>query len=383
MYTRQQTFPNSVAMSVSATMLCWLWVMLPMALGFIQAPPQHRASVARNIWYASGDIDRDRTRVLDPTDAKEVLVAGSSRFIVMQRNRGMLHHAVQDHTEDCRPLFLNLDEINALVGRPVEDVLDSMSESSDLLAWVGQFQDVDYWVVRLSDESSILGSPAAGTMMAPLREFGDRLSSSTDAAILATANGLVEFHDSHPYCSKCASPTISARAGACRKCAGCKTSHYPRIDVASIMLITCGNYALLGRKANWPKGRYSTLAGFAEVGETLEECCVRETLEESGVQADLSSVQFVASQPWPFPRSLMVGFTATAIKPHDTGLPPILINKDEMDDIQWFSRDYVAARLEGGSTALGFQPNQAEQDFHIPGKASLARLLITQWAMER
>ena len=301
----------------------------------------------------------------------------------------MLHHyAVQDDdADDCNPLFLNLDEINALIGRPVEDILDSQKESgADLLAWVGQLQGVDYWVVYLSDECALPGSlPTAGTMLAPLREFGDLLSSSTDSAILATANGIVEFHNSHPYCPKCASSTIPAKAGACRKCTGCRTSHYPRIDVASIMLITYGNHALLGRKANWPKGRYSTLAGFAEVGETLEECCVRETLEESGVQADLSSVQFVASQPWPFPRSLMVGFTATAINPNggDTALPPIQINKDEMDDIRWFSRDYVAARLEGGSTALGFQPNEIEQDFHIPGKASLARVLITQWAMER
>jgi NAD+ diphosphatase len=129
----------------------------------------------------------------------------------------------------------------------------------------------------------------------------------------------------------------------------------------------------------WPKGRYSTLAGFAEVGETIEDCCIRETLEESGVVVDPSTVRFVASQPWPFPRSLMVGFQAKAY-PQETGLPEVKVDVDEMEDITWFSRDYVRERLEGGSTALGYDPTTAEQEFHIPGRSSLARLLISRWA---
>ena len=148
------------------------------------------------------------------------------------------------------------------------------------------------------------------------------------------------------------------------------------------MLITssCGQYALLRRKRQWPKGRYSTLAGFAEVGETLEECCIRETFEESGVSVDPSTVGFVASQPWPFPRSVMVGFQGSAIKNGDDGiLPKINVDVNEMEDIQWFAKDYVKQRLSGGSTALGFKPNKSEAEFHIPGKSSLARLLITSW----
>ena len=147
------------------------------------------------------------------------------------------------------------------------------------------------------------------------------------------------------------------------------------------MLITtqCQQYALLGRKANWPKGRYSTLAGFSEVGETLEQCCARETFEESGVHVDRSSVRFVCSQPWPFPRSLMVGFRAEA---KDTEKPTICIEELEMEDIQWFHKDYVRERLEGGSTAMTFAPNEREREFHIPGPSSLARILISEWANE-
>jgi NAD+ diphosphatase len=158
------------------------------------------------------------------------------------------------------------------------------------------------------------------------------------------------------------------------------------------MLVTspCQQFALLGRKSSWPPGRYSTLAGFCEVGETLEDCCRRETFEESGVVVDPSSVTFVASQPWPFPRSLMVGFRATAVavepssndQSRQTALPSIQVDTSEMQDIQWFAKDFVRQRLEGGSTALTYEPNGKEADFHIPGKASLARALISRWAEE-
>ena len=226
--------------------------------------------------------------------------------------------------------------------------------------------------------------------LAGLREFGDSLESSTDAAILATCNGMVEFHKAHPFCSKCGSPSRAAKAGAARKCtnAECGASVYPRIDVASIMLITspCEQYALLGRKQNWPQGRYSTLAGFAEIGETLEQCCARETWEESGVSVDPASIRFVCSQPWPFPRSLMAGFRGKAHSQQplreEDGLPQIQVDELEMEKIQWFHKDYVRERLDGGSTAMAFEPNEQEQTFHIPGKASLARILISQWAHE-
>jgi NADH pyrophosphatase NudC (nudix superfamily) len=149
-----------------------------------------------------------------------------------------------------------------------------------------------------------------------------------------------------------------------------------------------GGHALLGRKAAWPKGRWSTLAGFVEVGERVEECVVRETFEESGVRVDLGSVRFVASQPWPFPKSLMMGFTAQVCKENSerggserSMLPAINFDPLEMEDVRWFSREFVAARLQGGSTALEFEPSPSEREFHIPGKASLARILISEWAL--
>jgi NAD+ diphosphatase len=149
------------------------------------------------------------------------------------------------------------------------------------------------------------------------------------------------------------------------------------------MLITsqCGEYALLGRKAAWPEGRYSTLAGFCEVGETLEQCCAREVQEESGVEVDLESISFTHSQPWPFPRSLMAGFRGKAKQSGDE-LAKIVIEEDEMQDVRWFKKDYVRDRLSGGSLALNFEPNEKEKEFHIPGQSSLATLLITEWTNE-
>mmetsp|Transcript_6478 Transcript_6478/g.12194 ORF Transcript_6478/g.12194 Transcript_6478/m.12194 type:complete len:275 (+) Transcript_6478:638-1462(+) len=251
---------------------------------------------------------------------------------------------------------------------------------------------------------------------APLHEFGDRISSPEDAAIYSTANGLIEFHKSHKFCSYCGTPTLTSKAGSSRICSNhnsinsngtcpSPTSIYPRIDVASIMLITspCENYALLGRKKSWPKGRYSTLAGFLEIGETIEQCCIRETFEESGVYVDRSSLRFIKSQPWPFPRSLMTGFRARATfdsgrdgtsheitrsssnssnsNGHDL-LPTIRFDQDEMEDVRWFHRKYVAERITEGSTALSYKPMGQEEEFHIPGKSSLARYLILQWVRE-
>jgi len=365
-------------------------------------------------------------------------------------------------SSSIRSLFLNYDQVSGVLGDELltrlineggemtmggnEDEKDDDGNTNTImLVWIGEYDGVQHWVLSLptnftpptsihnADSSSsehsdvnddnkdndilqsisnILlheskASPPPQLALQPLREFGDIIPASHEAAIHGTANALLEFHYSHPFCPQCGKPTILQKHGSSRICSNNKTrggtcrsrSIYPRIDIASIMLVTsnCGRFALLGRKANWPKGRYSTLAGFLEVGETMEQCCRRETWEESGVEVDLDSVEFVQSQPWPFPRSLMIGFRARA-KPvvaeegdADGGtsddserilLPKIEIEELEMEDIRWFHRDFVAKRLGGGSTALSYIPTDDEEEFHIPGKASLARSLITQWAME-
>jgi NADH pyrophosphatase NudC (nudix superfamily) len=361
-------------------------------------------------WYTDDDLSRS-----DVPNSTDVQVLKNAQFLLVQEgekgtDHWFLHNGTSEQVEEANPLFLSHDEMSVALGD--EHAVSAIAPNDRFITvWIGEKNAVNYFAVYLynRDESSVEPSlPETDQTSIPkraqLREFGDRITSQSDAAIYSTANGLIEFHRSHQYCSYCGSATISRKAGSSRICSkhrsnggSCKSpSIYPRIDVASIMLVTspCDNYALLGRKSMWPKGRYSTLAGFLEVGETIEQCCVRETFEESGIKVDRNSVEFVKSQPWPFPRSLMVGFRARAKSSGGVDvdanadadadvLPKINIDENEMEDIQWFHREFVAQRLEGGSTALMYNPTEKEQEFHVPGKASLARLLITQWALEQ
>lgn len=373
----------------------------PSCFGLIMASPTSTSSFTAlppQPWYSHPNLGRDRSHVLDaPCTLNEIQNSSttidwsSSRFILIFKN-GMWHQT----EPNVAPLLLEHTDLVEMIRKSTAVSDDGEETESDtrktLLAWVGKYEGIDYWVAYIPVTVECPGiiqnnNHQASICCKPLREFGDLLASHEDAGILATAQGLVEFHKSHPFCSLCGGATRPAKAGACRKCISCEKSVYPRLDVAAIMLVTspCQQYALLGRKKNWPAGRYSTLAGFCEVGETLEDCCRRETLEESGVVVDPASIEFVASQPWPFPRSLMVGFRATAcgsLSSDEKCLPKIEVDTSEMQDIQWFAKDFVRERLEGGSTALSYEPNGKEADFHIPGKSSLARLLITRWTEE-
>jgi len=382
----------------------------------------------KGVWYSDSNLSRSSPHSWS-------ISATNSLFLISQEKKGIVHLSDKgDDTGSIESLYLTYDQVVNIIGKELLGKLgdrDDIRDDSNLtLVWIGEHFRKQYFALNLPFDFSPanLGAQSGRTegnritvglpslldgiskvitndgarglrpYILSLREFGDRLPFS-HSAIHATANGLLEFHKSHRFCSQCGSPTLLQKAGASRICSNNKSfggscrsrSIYPRIDIACIMLITspCKSYALLGRKKSWPIGRYSTLAGFLEVGETLEECCARETFEESGVVVDMNSISCTKSQPWPFPRSLMVGFRAMALNVVDTSgsaqggeLPKIVIDKQEMEDIQWFHRDFVARRLSGGSTALSYKPTGNEREFHIPGKASLARLLIVQWATE-
>eukprot|EP00977_Amphora_coffeiformis_P009556 scaffold2204_cov166-Amphora_coffeaeformis.AAC.16 len=386
----------------------------------LQATPAHTTPASTTmkqqqpqVWYNDPDLGRDRTHILKD-DVLAHVTSEHARYLLVEEGRGLYHTklppADPDHPAEiiAKPLYLDYAQVVSVLGSDaaVINLLDGSEESKmgkSLLVWIGKKQETDYWALYMADDEtkptgdavsdriaktvSVGGlSPDQGSVEAsPLREFGDLLESVHDAGILATANGLIEFHKSHPFCHRCGAATISVKAGASRRCTGCNASTYPRMDVASIMLITspCEQYALLGRKTNWPSGRYSTLAGFTEVGETIESSCVRETMEESGIRVDPASVQIVCSQPWPFPRSLMVGFRGKALpnEKNQDELPLIDNTIDELEDVQWFHKDFVAERLERGMySTLTFDPTGEDAEFHLPGRASLARILISQWA---
>jgi NAD+ diphosphatase len=177
-----------------------------------------------------------------------------------------------------------------------------------------------------------------GTEFRELRPLAPLLPPDS-ATLLAYARALGLWRSRHRHCGVCGAPNVPARAGHVMRCsrAGCAHETFPRLDPAIIVLVTTadGERALLGRQANWAAGRYSTIAGFVEPGESLEEAVIREVDEETGVR--VTDVSYESSQPWPFPSSLMLGFRAVA-RTHE-----ITLRDGELEDARWFSRAELAA----------------------------------------
>jgi NAD+ diphosphatase len=200
--------------------------------------------------------------------------------------------------------------------------------------------------------------PAEGRP-AGLREAAAELPLE-EAAFAGYAGSLLAWHRRHRFCANCGTPTEQRDGGHERHCPACDAHHFPRTDPVAIVLVTDGgDRLLLGRQASWPEGRFSLLAGYVEPGETVEEAVRREVLEESGVE--VGEVSYLASQPWPFPSSLMLGFSAIA-----TGGDPAPAD-GELAEVRWFGRDELerAARGEG---SLALAPPY-----------SIARRLIDAW----
>ncbi len=193
-----------------------------------------------------------------------------------------------------------------------------------------------------------------------LREAGAELGHA-EGGLAAYAMALFNWHRRHRFCANCGAPTVVTEGGYVRHCPHCGRDHFPRTDPVVIMLVEHEANLLLGRRAGWPSRRYSALAGFVSPGESAEEAVVREVREESGIAA--SDPRFVASQPWPFPASLMLGFEATS-----PGGRPVA-RDGELEDVRWFSRDEVLAAAEGTNHAL-----------LLPPEISIARFLIDGWS---
>jgi NAD+ diphosphatase len=188
-----------------------------------------------------------------------------------------------------------------------------------------------------------LGSPDAqalpeGARFEELRPLSAKLAEE-EASLLAYVRALSIWRSRHRFCSVCGFRTRSERAGHMLRCTNPECGHqfFPRIDPAIIVLVTDGERALLGRQASWPPGRYSTIAGFAEPGESLEDAVAREVFEETGVR--LTHIEYHSSQPWPFPSSLMVGFHATAEPGAEIRTP----EGGELEDAGWFTREQIAS----------------------------------------
>lgn len=182
-----------------------------------------------------------------------------------------------------------------------------------------------------------------------------------EATAFAQARAVLHWQARHRYCGACGGGLRYARGGWQGHCDACGLDHYPRTDPAVIVAVSDGPRLLLGRQASWPARRYSTLAGFVEPGETLEQTVAREVMEESGVRVRAS--RYLASQPWPFPSSLMLGFVADAE-------PDVPQANEELEDARWFTREEVGAALRG---------ENREEGLLLSPSLSISRWLIEAW----
>jgi len=229
----------------------------------------------------------------------------------------------------------------------------------DITGWEPQGVDLSA-VGRLFDTSEQV-HPELGETSAfvDLRRVMARLSPA-DAGLAAAAKAIIGWHAIHKFCAKCGAPSDIAQAGWQRGCPACGAQHFPRTDPVVIMLITHGNSVLMGRSPGWPEGMYSLLAGFVEPGETLEAAVRREVWEEAGIA--VGDVQYLSSQPWPFPASLMIGCAGQALSRE------ITIDPAEIEEAQWVTRDEMMAVFAGEHP--GIKPAR---------RGAIAQFLLTNW----
>jgi NAD+ diphosphatase len=225
--------------------------------------------------------------------------------------------------------------------------------NSDRLILLGRFGGAPMFAYEIEGAES--GAVPEGARFEELRTVA-AVMPADQAGLLGYARAMIHWRRMHRHCGRCGTETLPGRAGHVVVCTNptCRHEQFPRIDPAIIVLVTDGPRVLLGRQAAWPPGRYSTIAGFVEPGESLEDAVAREVAEETGVR--VGEVAYHSSQPWPFPSSLMLGFTAWATTDEVT------LEDEELEDARWFTR----ADIEGGTPKL-------------PPPVSISFRLIEHW----
>lgn len=297
-------------------------------------------------FLASGPLEREAHRRID-IDWLHQQLTSSPQFIFTWTGSNLF-----SQTLEKRPLLIEVPEPDK-VSNPI---------------FVGTHGErVALFAADLTDSGTeeealgILGLNAGIARFVPLRQF-DGFLSEEERALLFYAKAMTHWHKEQRFCGRCGSRTLPEQGGHVLACTNpeCAKKHFPRTDPATIMLVHCGDECLLGRQAAWPKGIYSTLAGFVEAGERLEEAVFREVKEESGIE--VKEIRYFDSQPWPFPQSLMLGFYAEAEK-------KTVKAGAELDDVRWFG-------LPEAREVLG------RLGTRFPHLDTIARRLIRHWVEE-
>lgn len=285
--------------------------------------------------FAGGTLDRaDQTRV-NPDKLRAAMMNPRAQLL---------------HLDGLNPVF---DDYGSLQWGPAYEA----SPDNDLLL-LGIEKDTPYFAeLNGAGDAGPVANPALWQMLGSLP--------ADQAAIYATARSLVDWHARHRFCAQCGKPTQSRKGGWARICDseadGCGAEHFPRTDPVSIMLAECEGKVLMGRQPRFPPKRFSALAGFLEPGESIEGCVKRELFEEAGIK--VRDVQYVASQPWPFPSSLMIGCTS------HTDDPTLTLDEEEIEEAAWFTLEEVKAAMNGDESA----------PFIAPPPFAIAHDLLKHW----
>lgn len=287
--------------------------------------------------FAGAFVDRNGERRKDPDWLAAALTSAETRYVPVWGDRCLVA-ADAGHT-----VLLKRSQVEGLV-------------PDDALIFLGLFRNQPAFALPL-DRHMEAPFAALGEFK-DLRHLGNVLPPD-EANLVAHARALVLWHNATLFCGRCGSASQPYAGGNTRRCCNpdCAQETFPRTDPAIIVLVTDGDRCVLGRQENWPEGRYSTIAGFVEPGESLEDAVRREVYEETNIR--VGGVRYHSSQPWPFPSSLMLGFIAEATS------DDIFLNDGELEDARWFTR----AQLRSGEVGLPF-------------RISIARRLVDHWVNE-
>jgi NAD+ diphosphatase len=300
--------------------------------------PASRANI-----YTGSPLDRVSDKRDDAAFIEALLASEATRYVPVWRSRSLMSGVAEGKPQ---AVFLSRD-----VAKPAF----TASTTWALLGLAGNVATIAFDISEIEDPLPLL--PESLGALTDIRATAGLLSRD-DAAILAHARGLMHWRSRHRFCGVCGGACEPRSAGNAMSCTQCSAQHFPRTDPAVIMLVTNGDSALLGHSARFPNSTmYSTLAGFVEPGESLEEAVAREVFEESGIR--VGRVFYHSSQPWPFPASIMLGFHAEALTTE------ITIDPNEIVDARWFTRAQLRAPADHGIS--------------LPRADSIARRLIEDW----
>ncbi len=296
--------------------------------------------------FVSSDLDRAVPRRKDQDWFNRLELSDASRFIPFH---------------DGRFLFAEEPEVAPVWMKSAE--FAQFGDFQQIRVFLGMRESIGHFATDIIDGGVAEQLAINNRTFADLRQSG-ALIGAEEASVISYAKALFHWHRAHLFCGRCGAATFPEQEGHVRRCANaaCGQAHFPRVDPAIIVAVENSGRCLFGRQPSWPKHRYSVIAGFVELGESIEQAVVREVMEETNIRVD--TVKYRSSQPWPFPGSVMLGFSATAVSEQ------ISLNDGELQDAHWRSHEEVVNGLIAGN-------------FLLPPKLSIAYRLIEEWFNSR